>query len=245
MEGRSYWIYDKNGTEWEFSLTESNGHMEIKEFSDTTNSYDKRWAIRFGNYIEEYNTLGQIGDRVSQMCYIEINSCKIVCYLTMNDKTNETWVRLCITNPLIFKTFPKSDDVKGNQYMVYDLHNKSDRLRLKMTRKLDRPVITGQILYFVNIFVEKLSLPDIPFIRDMNDSLFKQIDSMIDYHTESGLSGHMLWFNIKDRHYYCFQPEGQQISDQVFFIKLIAIRISYIHYVFNSVFVQRETENGF
>ena len=50
----------------------------------------------------------------------------------------------------------------------------------------------SQILTFVNIFVEKRSLPDISFIRDMTESLFKQIDSMIDYHSESGLSGHML-----------------------------------------------------
>ena len=119
--GRSYWIYDKNGSEWEFFLTESNGQMEIKDFSNTTNSYDKRWAIRFGNNIEQLN------DRVSQMCY---NDSKIECYLRWNHKTEKSWVSLDMRNPLIFKTFPKSDNIEGNQYMVYDRHNKSDRLRL-------------------------------------------------------------------------------------------------------------------
>ena len=145
------------------------------------------------------------------MCYIEINDSKIEWYLRWNHKTEKSWD---MRNPLIFKTFPKSDDIEGNQYMVYDRHNKSDRLRLQITRKMER---NSQILTFVNIFVEKRSLPDIAFIRDMNESLFKQIDSMIDYHSESGLSGHMLWFNTETKYYYCFQPEGQQLSEQVFY----------------------------
>ena len=53
------------------------------------------------------------------------------------------------------------------------------------------------------------------FVDDMNDTLFRQIDTIVDYNLNTETSGHMIWFSIDGRNYYCFQPEGRQLSDEV------------------------------
>ena len=94
--------------------------------------------------------------------------------------------------------------------MAYNKHNKSERVGLDMLEIGSRSMV-------YNIVIRKDNLPDIEFIEDMNYSLFRQIDSMLDYNWdyERGLTGHMLWFNIDHKYYYCFQTEGQPLSEQV------------------------------
>ena len=96
--------------------------------------------------------------------------------------------------------------------MAYNRNNKSDRVRLRMVDYDD-----GLPKY--GVYVETDRLEDIQFIKEMNDSLFSQIDSIIDFNWDHkrGLSGHMLWFNIDHKHYYFFQPERQPLSEQVFY----------------------------
>ena len=98
--------------------------------------------------------------------------------------------------------------------LAYNKYNKYDRVRLKIF------TFKSETLYY-NIEIESGGLPDIAFIRQMNDSLFSQIDSIVDYHSERGLSGHMLWFNIDHKYYYCFQSEGKPLSEQVIIKKNI------------------------
>ena len=143
-------------------------------------------------------------------CFIPIDSHLIECTVVEADGNSSTiGVALNIDYPLVFKIYPKLDDgYYGLQVMIYNRHNKTDKYRLIMAIKREQSVN-------YTIELEEYHSSDIEFIRDMNDSLFGQIDSIIDYHTESGLSGHMLWFNIKDKHYYCFQPEEQPLSEQV------------------------------
>ena len=94
--------------------------------------------------------------------------------------------------------------------MAYNRHNKSDRVRLRMIW------FEGTNRVF-SLRIERNQIEDIQFIKEMNDSLFSQIDSMVDYNWdhERGLTGHMLWFNIDNKYYYCFQPEGKPLSEQV------------------------------
>ena len=94
--------------------------------------------------------------------------------------------------------------------MAYNREDKSDRVRLRMI-EYDVIIETDGVL------VERDQIEDIRFIREMNDSLFSQIDSMVDFNWDHkrGLTGHMLWFNIDHKYYYCFQPEGQPLSEQV------------------------------
>ena len=47
--GRIHWIYDKNGREWKFNLTEKNGQMDIERF-DESFEYRRREVYRFSNY---------------------------------------------------------------------------------------------------------------------------------------------------------------------------------------------------
>ena len=204
--GRSYWIYDRNGKEWEMYLKETDEQIDIDGFQGNSVAYDKQMVNRFGNYMHNY-LKGQriVIDRVSYICYNPINSSLIVCNFTkFKNKPISITKDVKIKDPLIFKTFPKAIEPRDNHLMAYNRHNKLDRLRIRMTNDPD-----------IEVLIEKLRLTDIAFIRDMNDTLFGQIDSIIDYHSERGLTGHMLWFNIKDKHYYCFQPEGKPLSKQV------------------------------
>ena len=208
------WIFDKNSKQWKFNLTEKNGQMEINGFDDKTYNYSKTVTNQFSNYIE----LEQLKQSVSYNCYIYMNSnisgqpIGIVCGVRVNGgKHFALGVRLETNNPLAFKAYPKNNIYSSPQVMVYNRHNKSDRVILEML-----PIEPQKTNY--SLYIRKDNLPDIPFIRDMNDSLFGQIDSIIDYNWDHkrGLTGHMLWFNIDHKHYYCFQPEGKPLSEQVF-----------------------------
>ena len=184
--------------------------MIIEKINDTFRS-DDRSVNRFGNYFENTGLSGRL--RARQMCYHVIDNSSIICYLWLTDNEPRMATALFdIKNPIIFKTFSKFDDVEAYQYMAYNRHNKSDRVRLHMTRKIN------SWLYF-NISFEKTGLPDILFINGMNDSLFSKIDSTLGYNWDykRGLTGHMLWFNIDHKYYYCFQPEGKPLSEQVFY----------------------------
>ena len=144
-----------------------------------------------------------------------IDSYDIYCYVKQaKENSNEltrfqTTKKLGFSNPLVFKTYPMHNDIPlGNQWIAYKRHKKSERVRI---------VISEIQTETKNLYIERNDFPDIAFIRQMNDSLFSQIDSIIDYNLDHkrGLSGHMLWFNIDHKYYYCFQPEGQPLSEQV------------------------------
>ena len=204
--GRSYWIYDRNGKEWEMYLKEKDEQIDIDGYEDKSVAYDEQMVNRFGNYMHNY-LKGQriVMDRVSYICYNPINSSLIVCDFTkFEDKPISISKDVKIKDPLIFKTFPKTIEPRDNHIMAYNRHNKLDRVRIRMTNDPD-----------IKVLIEKYGLTDIEFIGDMNDTLFSQIDSIIEYHSERGLSGHMLWFNIDHKYYYCFQSEGKPLSEQV------------------------------
>ena len=57
--------------------------------------------------------------------------------------------------------------------------------------------------------------PTLKFIDGMNMTMVGLIDSIIDYDFGEGKSGHILWLTIDDRNYYCVQPEGQSLSEEV------------------------------
>ena len=208
--GRSYWVYDRNGSEWRFYLEERDGQMDINRFDDNIFSDDRRIVKRFSNY------LAYGGNYAIYNCANNITSAinLIVCRV---DYWNGIWRQkeetfsLDIEYSLVFKTYPKANwDLEATYLMAYNRHNKSDRIRLRMF------VFDGTVVNY-GVYVEKDQIEDIRFIKEMNDSLFSQIDSMVDYNWDHkrGLSGHMVWFNIDHKYYYCFQPEGQPLAEQV------------------------------
>ena len=188
---RSYWIYDRNGTQWEFNLTENNGEMEVEKFGNKSYEDSTRVVNRFSNFFQ----FGQIS--LAYNCFIPIDSHRIECNVEVTTKVykeehSKTGVELNIENPLIFKTYPRFvKDFNGKQLMAYNKNNKSDKVRLEMFE-------IGSDSFKYNINIREDNLPNITFVSEMNDILFSQIDSMLDYNRDHrrGLSGHMLWFNI-------------------------------------------------
>ena len=207
---RSYWISNKKGSEWELYLNESNGQIDIERISDETHYDNRTGIIRFSNFVQFQQFF------VSYNCHsyvkpMSLNSI-IACDVTQTEEhskevTQQKFGQLFrYQNRLIFKTFPMRNDISlGIHWITYNRHNKNDRFKLGFYRIQSSDY---------ELYIVRHDLPDIEFIRQMNDSLFSQIDSMIDYNWE-GMTGHMLWFNIDHKHYYCFQPEGQPLSEQV------------------------------
>ena len=204
--GRSYWVYDRNGSEWRFHLEERNGQMDISRFDDSIFSYDQRIVNRFSNYFIQKGIYGVYN------CEMYTNSTRIVCrvdYWANEWSLREETVALDFKYSLVFKTYPMENwNLKATYLMAYNRENKSDRVRLRM---IEYDGATD------GVYVETDQIEEILFIKEMNDSLFSQIDSMVDYNWDHkrGLTGHMLWFNIDHKYYYCFQPEGQSLSEQV------------------------------
>ena len=105
--GQSYWIYDRNGSEWQFHLEEKNGQMGIKEFEDEIFSYDRNIINRFSNYVI-YKTLGP-GSTYN--CHVtSFNRSWIECSVDYGDMSSwyfrKERLKLDFENPLIFKTYP-------------------------------------------------------------------------------------------------------------------------------------------
>ena len=221
---RSYWIHNKKGSEWELYLNESNGQIDIERISDEIHHYNQNVTVRFSNFVQ-FQHSSSIDHHwthlffVSYNCHIYIvfiNREVIYCDITQTEEHNSQLIRPKIgrgnsfpfENPLIFKIYPMQNDLPlASHWMAYNRHDKSDRFRFRFELQLIES-------FDYELYKDRNDLPDIAFIRQMNDSLFSQIDSMIDYHWKR-LTGHMIWFNIDHKHYYCFQSEGQPLSEEV------------------------------
>ena len=216
--GHSHWISNKNGSEWEMHLNETKEQMFIERFDEKSVLYDKRMVNRFGYYllIQTFNPI----IKVSQMCYYDINNSSIVCNFPSNDNKSFAISKyLPINNPLIFKEYPEWDNYY-TVFMAYNRKSKSDRYAIEI-----RGSLSDNVGFDIVIYKERKL--DSSFITDMNDTLFGRIDSILDYKNNKG--GWMLWFDMDDRHYYCFQPFGKSLSEQVCIFQLIRLIICIIH----------------
>ena len=184
-------------------LNETEVQMFINGFDKTNVLSDKQMVNRFGNYMQRLNSI----ERISQMCYYEINNSSIVCNYTLNDNKSFAISKyLPINNPLIFKEYRELDNYY-TVFMAYNRKSKGDRYSIEM-----RSSLSDEMGF--DIVKHKEEMLDSRFIRAMNDTLFGRIDSILDYRNNK--IGWMLWFNIGDRYYYCFQPYGKPLSEQVF-----------------------------
>ena len=113
-------------------------------------------------------------------------------------------------NSVILQPFPSLVGIPSevhypnNSYvMAINRDNKAKRIRIFLTSD-----------YKIRTEICDQQCPKIPFIDQMDDQLFRGFDSAVQYLKDS-LSGHLLLFNINDRPFYCFQPKGQPLSQQV------------------------------
>ena len=211
---RSYLIIDRMGKEWKLYLNKTNGQIDIESVSEESQrNFHYGRKLLFTNFV--YFQHSDYYNNMSHDCRIIINTYVIECFVTQEqENSNELTLfqsrkKLGFSNPLVFKTYPMHNDIPlGNQWIAYKRYNKSERVRIVISEIQDLDN---------NLYIKQKDLTDIAFIRQMNDSLFSQIDPIIDYNLDHkrGLSGHMLWFNIDHKYYYCFQPEGQPLSEKV------------------------------
>ena len=101
------------------------------------------------------------------------------------------------------------------------LTNGFDVLAINRDNRNERMKITFNIQHQVNREIcDNTYCPVIPFIDGPNstnkisDQLFKQLDSVVEYRNGS-IYGHLLFFTINNRPFYCLQPESQPLSQQV------------------------------
>ena len=219
---RSYWIHNKKGSEWELYLNETNGLIDIERISNES-GHDRSVTIGFSNFVRFKHSSTTDNHRkhwffVSHNCLKYAKSDLINCDVTQTEEHSNELLRskvhqrLMYDNLLIFKTYPILNDTPlANHWMAYNRYEKNRRFQLGLYNIES---------FDYDLYTERKRLPDIAFIRQMNDSLFSQIESMLDYNLR-GMTGHMLWLNIDHKHYYCFQPEGQSLSEQVLILILI------------------------
>ena len=117
---------------------------------------------------------------------------------------------LLLADRVIVKRLPSvTDDEKVLMVLMVNKWNQSDRVAVSgcynsMDWCKDRsPYCTDQ--------------PE--FISQMNESLFKTIEGVVDYSfgTQSE-SGHLLLLNINGRPKMCFTPENEDISEEVCYL---------------------------
>ena len=104
--GHSYWVYDRDGSEWRFYLEERDGQMDINRFDDNIFSYDRRIVNRFSNYFRQKGIYGVYN------CEMYTNSTRIVCrvdYWAHEWRQREETFSLDIKYSLVFKTYPKEN----------------------------------------------------------------------------------------------------------------------------------------
>ena len=132
--GRSYWVYDRNGNEWQFYLKEINGQMEIDNFDLEVHHYDGNMTIRFGNYAQ-FRSDSYYFD-VLYNCHINTNSNVIYCNIEVKESTtrsSQTQGILKLKDPVIFKTYPKIDlREEASHTMAYN-HYKAKGVNLGAT----------------------------------------------------------------------------------------------------------------
>ena len=101
---RSYWIYDKNKSEWELYLNESNGQIDIERISDERRYDNRKGMIRFSNFVQfRHWSDSQIDDHdyhwfyVSYNCHIYILALSITqvidCDVTQSEEHNNRITR--------------------------------------------------------------------------------------------------------------------------------------------------------
>ena len=136
--------------------------------------------------------------QISTLSYLQYSKSADVNH-TLNFSHNSVFLR------------PVSYHPNGTYMLVIDKDNRTRRMKVIFTTNL---TIESEICE-PNNWVQ---CPVIPFIDGptppMSDQLFKQLDSVVEYQNGS-IYGHLLFFTINNRPFYCLQPESQPLSQQV------------------------------
>ena len=220
-------MFNRRGHEWQFNIT-FNGSDVIDHFGEPVSVwlddvferelyFKADLILNFDEDAFKYNV-----ETIQAYCTLSLSThnpdfdCRVT---VMNGgytrRKVEQWLNFTHNSvflrpkPSIFSE-PLNMLTYGFDVLAIDRDNKNKRMK-----------ITFNIQHQVNREIcDNTYCPVIPFIDGPNstnkisDQLFKQLDSVVEYRNGS-IYGHLLFFNINNRPFYCLQPESQPLSQQV------------------------------
>ena len=217
------WMFNALGEKWRFNVSvydDKQGRDGSLDFEDTVSPIDKSVEQIFGVYYRYEE--GKSNHLVS--CSIiksDGNNFRCV-FLRVEDRIKQVMAKTQIKgvlnftfNSVILKPIPSQEYYRQYESASYvlaiDRDNKTNRIKMTFTpeNQIETEVCDQQC-------------PHIPFIEQMDDKLFGQLDSAVEYITEytylnesKSFADYILLFNIDERPFYCFQPVKKPLSRQV------------------------------
>ena len=205
-----YWMYNKQGIEWKVIL-------DINETNDVKIEIDYQSIQAINKSIVkrlEFVLTPILGDWPIYSIFHcdvlkyerEANDWEIVCKAILVTSSG-SHIKVRDVNDWLDSVFINHDYPKPIRFILVNKKNKT----IKKYLYYDRYVQT-----MIAIQCNITTCPDIEFIEQMDDSLVRQIDSVVDYY--NGLTfRHLLLFDINGRPYYCVQTDYNNISEQVYY----------------------------
>lgn len=202
----AYRLWDKNGSEWPVVLKEINGQIGV-EFGEQSSPYDPQMTNRFGLNCESHSINCEF--RGQNRSYQTIGC---VCGADV-PKSFELYY--FFDDPIFLKPRP---DTEGRTHCYFVGLNRNDKSESFEIPGLDTYCQTNRPS--IPLSLKRGSKTPLKFLNQMPEQLFKQIDSIVEYNLRDRsyvdrMSGHLLWFDIDGRNYYCTQPKDKDLSSDV------------------------------
>ena len=211
-EGKAeYVMFNRAGYEWKFEITGSPQtglkEMNISLIEGSLKRVDDRNVVnRFGIYVEE-GSLPSLKDYVGECSVLESveQGYNISCQ-EYKSQTKIINLPKDLINVVIMKVSPRENWVLSlGSYVLLISKDKKSHLFYDPTAN----TLTSEC----GLSRSKCKIPQ--FVGQLNDSLFENIDGVVDYNYGKGYSGWLVLFSIDQTLKYCFTAENQNISEEV------------------------------
>ena len=206
------WMFNRHRNKWRFTVSlDDNEELTIHSI-DNSSTIEDNIDNQFGLYyrfIDDNSTYGNAIQCRIEKHLVEFNlkcryqNTELTSGAILADNYNSTKFNFT-TESLILKPFPSQVNYPNGSYVLaINRDNRTERLKISFTSDFE-----------IETDICDQQCPNILFIEQMDDKLFRQLDSTVVYRKDN-ISGHLLLFNINERPFYCYQPEGQLLSRQV------------------------------
>ena len=218
------WMFNRRGRKWSFDISfDDNKDGIVHNFGDPVeyNYSDRRVLYYRSEHDFRWDGFGAINIH----CPIHPKDTFMSCYMISSSERNRRPSKT-VEEPIKFNynsVFLRPIPSMFSQRLHHSItewyllaiskDNRNERTKITFTRE---QTIRQEKCNQTN----SVQCPVIPFIdgptptNTMSDQLFKQIESVVEYKNGS-IYGHLLFFTINNRPFYCLQPESQPLSQQV------------------------------
>ena len=203
-------MFNRAGDEWLFNITHIGSDKYDIHLLDNTVKHTGYEGVlhKFGIFIHK-RTSGRLDIKYwdCSVTSLQNNRYRTVCKGVIRssiDISEDTVVYY--QNSLVLKSRP-SNYADNNKMVVF---NKLDKNKAFIVFTYGNSLLSKSC-ETVNCFAPR-------FVDQMNDKLFAQIDSVVDFNfggIKGGKSGYLLLLNINGRPMMCFTFEGEDISEEV------------------------------